>query len=108
MTGKQQLVAFEETDVLVAVHGSVLTNIIFMLPHSAPIELFPPKYSYTCFYRLSLNDKIDYTKIKGYVEQDPVCPPGTRCGLYGEGGGRDAGSEVCRQVRERTEVCVTF
>ena len=47
MTGKQQLVAFEETDVLVAVHGSVLTNIIFMLPHSALIELFPPKYSYT-------------------------------------------------------------
>ena len=81
MTGKQQLVAFEETDVLVAVHGSVVTNIIFMLPHSALIELFPPKYSYTCFYRLSLNDKIDYTKIKGYVEQDPVCPPGTRCGV---------------------------
>ena len=41
----QQLHFFEKTDILVSVHNNVLVNIIFMVPNSAVIELFPPSYS---------------------------------------------------------------
>ena len=76
----QQLHFFEKTDILVSVHNNVLVNIIFMVPNSAVIELFPPSYSSPLFFHLSSTMRLYYASVSGNRQQPAVCSSGRDCG----------------------------
>ena len=81
MSPKQQLRVFEQADVLVSTHSSALVNIVFMVPNSAVVELFPPMYSSPVFAHLSASERIYYAAVTGYTEERRVCPSGRECGV---------------------------
>ena len=78
---KQQLHVFEQADVLVSTHSNALVNVVFMVPHSAVVELFPPMYSSPFFSHLSASERIYYAAVTGYMEEPKICPSGRECGV---------------------------
>ena len=64
---------FAQLDVLVAVHGAGITNIIFMMPNSFVVELFPPFWQYGCYRRLASNVGVLYAKETAIGEKGPEC-----------------------------------
>lgn len=78
---KQQLRVFEQADVLVSTHSNALVNVVFMVPHSAVVELFPPMYSSPIFSHLSASERIYYAAVTGYMEESKICPSGRECGV---------------------------
>lgn len=81
LSPKQQLRVFEQADVLVSTHSNALVNVVFMVPHSAVVELFPPMYSSPIFAHLSASERIYYAAMTGYMEEPKICPSGRECGV---------------------------
>ena len=81
LSPKQQLRVFEQADVLVSTHSNALVNIVFMVPNSAVVELFPPMYSSPVFAHLSASERIYYAAVTGYTQEPMVCSSGKECGV---------------------------
>ena len=64
---------FAQLDVLVAVHGAGITNVIFMMPNSFLVELFPPFWQYGCYRRLASNVGVLYAKETAIGKKGPEC-----------------------------------
>jgi hypothetical protein len=62
-TPRFQVETFSDADVVVAVHGAALTNIIFMKPGSALVEILPYKASPFFFMRIAKRLSISYFPI---------------------------------------------
>ena len=57
---KEQLQVIQRTDILVGVHGAGLTHAMFLRPHSAMVEVLPPKLDYKGFVNLARMRSIHY------------------------------------------------
>ena len=53
MSFQEQVLAFVRRDVFVSIHGAAFTNILFMEPLSAVIELNPPKFRGDFYYNMA-------------------------------------------------------
>ena len=60
---EEQVIAFSSADVIIAPHGGALANMIFMLPHSHIIELFPPNWKSHRYEQLAENLELSYQYI---------------------------------------------
>jgi capsular polysaccharide biosynthesis protein len=49
----EQIRTFAEAECIVAPHGAALANLAFVSPGSSVIELFPPDYVQTCYWKLA-------------------------------------------------------
>ena len=65
MSFSEQVISMFKVDILFTVHGAGLTNVIFMLPGSALIEVFPPLFREP--YYMYVRRKIDYTNKVFYL-----------------------------------------
>lgn len=85
-----QVQRFSQVDLLVAVHGAGLSNVIFMVPNSYLVELMPPSWDLSCYRRLSENADIGYKMIRESNSQSNPCQKGP-------------GYQKCRQkeIRDR-------
>jgi capsular polysaccharide biosynthesis protein len=61
----QQVALFTQAEVVIAPHGSGLTNILFCQPGTKVIELFAPNYVYPCYWYLSNLVGLDYYYVLG-------------------------------------------
>src|SRR5581483_1792102 len=59
-TVPQQARAFNQADVIVAPHGSGLSNLVFCKPGTTVIELFPPSVMPLCYWILSSQMDLNY------------------------------------------------
>ena len=73
LDGKEQILLFASTDIVVGSHGAGLTNIIFMLPNSLLSELFPPFWKYACYERLANNVGLIYMRERAVGKMGPQC-----------------------------------
>lgn len=63
MTFSEQVISMFPVDILFTVHGAGLTNVIFMLPGSALIEVFPPLFLERYYMYSSRQANIIYKRI---------------------------------------------
>ena len=66
LTFKQQITLFYKTDIIIAGHGSALTNSIFALPRSVMIENFPPYFYEMCFANIAFISQLHYIAVTNY------------------------------------------
>lgn len=64
-TVQEQAELFFKAEVVVALHGAALTNLLFIEPGTKVIELAPFGYINNCFYTLSSHAKADYFYLQG-------------------------------------------
>jgi capsular polysaccharide biosynthesis protein len=53
LTSEQQAHAFHDAEMIVALHGAALTNLMFCREGTQVLEVFPPRWSPLCYYGLS-------------------------------------------------------
>jgi len=53
LTCDQQAHAFHSAEMIIALHGAALTNLIFCREGTKVLEIFPPRWSPLCYYGLS-------------------------------------------------------
>ena len=63
MSFSEQVISMFKVDILFTVHGAGLTNIIFMLPGSALIEVFPPLFREPYYMYAARSSDIIYQRI---------------------------------------------
>ena len=63
---KQQIALLYKTDIIIAGHGSALTNSIFALPRSVMIENFPPYFYEMCFANIAFISQLHYIGVTNY------------------------------------------
>ena len=63
---KQQITLLYKTDIIIAGHGSALTNAIFALPRSVMIENFPPYFYEMCFANIAFISQLHYIAVTTY------------------------------------------
>ena len=51
-------------DVMVSVHGAGLTNIVFMLPYSGLVEIFPPLFFEPYYRSIARNADLVYRSVR--------------------------------------------
>jgi hypothetical protein len=61
----QQAALLAEAEVVLAIHGSGLTNIVFCQPGTKVVELFSPYYVYPCYWLLSNLMQLEYYYLLG-------------------------------------------
>jgi len=61
----EQAQLFASAEVIVASHGSGLTNAIFCAPSTKIIEIFSPNFVYSCYWYISNVIKLDYFYLLG-------------------------------------------
>lgn len=64
---------FARTDVLVSVYGSEILYALFMQPHSAVVELYPPFWDWSHYKRFSLNVGLLHRAYKAKGERGKQC-----------------------------------
>ncbi|MDH7796120.1 MULTISPECIES: glycosyltransferase family 61 protein [unclassified Beijerinckia] len=60
-----QIEAFRDADVIVAVHGAALTNILFCRPGTRIVEIFPGNFIKSPYFWLSRRLGLDYSAVFG-------------------------------------------
>lgn len=60
---RDQLKIWNEADIVVSVHGSQLTNSLFMAPHAAFIEVFMPYYNNDDLAKLASLARVNHIKL---------------------------------------------
>lgn len=68
---KQQAQLLNKAQIVISVHGSGLSNLVFCQPHTKVIEIFSPFYVYPCYWLVSNLMKLDYHYILGEVFGSP-------------------------------------
>lgn len=61
----EQVAIFSHAEIIVAVHGSGLTNLVFCAPQTKVIELFSPNYLRTDYWMISQHLKLQHYYIVG-------------------------------------------
>ena len=51
-------------DIMVSVHGAGLTNVVFMLPHSGLVEIFPPLFFEPYYRTICRNTDLFYRSVR--------------------------------------------
>lgn len=64
MSFSEQVVSMFPIDVMVSVHGAGLTNILFMLPYSGLVEIFPPLFFEPYYRSICRNSDLIYRPIR--------------------------------------------
>ena len=72
----EQASVFASSEVIVAPHGSGLTNLLFCRPGSKVIELFSHTYVNPCYWVLSNSVGLDYYCLLGTGLRPPAPPEG--------------------------------
>ncbi len=60
MSVLEQAALFSQAELIIAPHGSGLTNLVFCQPGTKVIELFSPNYVYHCYWWISNLVELDY------------------------------------------------
>lgn len=78
-----QAVLFAQAEVVVGIHGSGLTNLVFASPKTIMVELFSPFFVYPCYWLLANWQELTYFYVLGQAPEGPffhrVFYPDTRC-----------------------------
>ena len=61
----KQVALFSQSDVVIAAHGAALTNVMFMRPHTAVVECFPPYFYELTFETICGLEQVLYIINKG-------------------------------------------
>lgn len=64
---REQASLFAQAEIVVAPHGSGLSNLVFCSPGTKVIEIFSPFYVYPCFWLVSNLMELDYFYVLGEV-----------------------------------------
>ncbi|NJL55299.1 glycosyltransferase family 61 protein [bacterium] len=64
-TVSEQATLFAEAEVVLAVHGSGLTNLVFCQPGTAIVEIFSPYYVYPCYWLVANWQQLRYSYLLG-------------------------------------------
>ncbi|VXD10804.1 tetratricopeptide repeat protein [Planktothrix paucivesiculata] len=65
MSVLEQAALFSQAEIIIAPHGSGLTNLVFCQPQTQVIELFSPNYVYHCYWWISNLVGLDYSYYIG-------------------------------------------
>lgn len=65
----EQATLFSQASLVIAPHGSGLTNLVFCNPGTRVIELFSPHYVYPCYWLISNWLGLDYAYLTGKVPE---------------------------------------
>jgi tetratricopeptide (TPR) repeat protein len=65
----EQITLFANAEVVIAPHGSGLTNILFCKPETTIIELFSPNYVYPCYWYLANLVELNYSYLIGEMPE---------------------------------------
>jgi capsular polysaccharide biosynthesis protein len=76
LTVADQAAMFDDAEVIIAPHGSGLTNLLFCRPGTKVIELFSSTYVNPCYWVLSNTVGLDYYCHIGTGERPPAPPEG--------------------------------
>ena len=76
LTVAEQAALFAGAEVIVAPHGSGLTNLVFAKPGTKVIEIFPPQYVNPCFWAVADATGVDYYCMLGGGTLPPPPPDG--------------------------------
>ena len=57
------------TDIVLGGHGSAMTNVMFMTPHSVLIECNPPFFYEMCFANIAFLSRVHYVSVANYNEK---------------------------------------
>lgn len=66
---QKQVLLFSRADVVVAAHGAALTNVMFMRPHTAVVECFPPYFYELTFETICGLENVLYIAVPDYPHQ---------------------------------------
>lgn len=78
-TPLEQVRLFADADVVVSPHGAGLTNVLFLLPRSGVVELFPPNFVFFCYRRMCESVDVHYSHGKGVPSTPPPCVSKKQC-----------------------------
>jgi hypothetical protein len=70
----QQINSFTNADVVVAPHGSGLTNIVFCMPNTKIVELFYGEFVVPCFWLIAKQLNLDYYSCFSKLPQNNLTP----------------------------------
>jgi hypothetical protein len=74
-TVSEQAEIFSQAEVVIALHGAALTNLLFIQPGTKVIELFPNGYINNCYYVMSSYAKAKYFYLQGErIQQSHLDP----------------------------------
>ena len=68
-----QVHLFSKADIVVGVHATSLVNVIYLLPRSYVMELFPPFWSYGTYQKLCENMDLSYQSVFASTPNDEEC-----------------------------------
>lgn len=63
MSFAEQVISMFSIDILFSVHGAGLTSVVFMLPGSAVLEIFPPMFRKPYYMMVSRASGVVYRRI---------------------------------------------
>lgn len=66
---EDQVRLFYSTDIVLGGHGSAMTNVMFMTPHSVLIECNPPFFYEMCFANIAFLSRVHYVSVTNYNEK---------------------------------------
>lgn len=66
MNYSQQVQLYSSMDIVLGGHGSAMTNVIFMFPHSVLIECNPPYFYEMCFANIAWISRVHYISVTNY------------------------------------------
>ena len=73
LTIPQRIIQFTNTDVLFAVHGTGLANMLFMTKNSYLIEAYPPYWYWSCYQRFARSIGVKSVVFKSRGVKGPEC-----------------------------------
>ena len=68
-----QVRLFSQADIVVGAHATSLVNVIYLLPRSYVVELFPPFWSYGTYQKLCENMDLSYKSVFMSTPNDEDC-----------------------------------
>ena len=66
---QKQVTLFSQSDVVIAAHGAALTNVMFMRPHTAVVECFPPYFYELTFETICGLEQVLYISVPDFPRQ---------------------------------------
>lgn len=66
---QKQVLLFSQSDVVIATHGAALTNVMFMRPHTAVVECFPPYFYELTFETICGLEQVLYISVPDFPRQ---------------------------------------